>query len=288
MKKVLILGANGMLGHACDQILTSSKEIEIIKTSRANLSGHVQFDASTDSISKLISATNPDWILNCIGIIKPHIKENQPSSILNAVRINSEFPFELASATNATIIQIATDCVYSGEKGLYVESDVHDAQDVYGKTKSLGESPSENLIHLRASIIGPEMGRSTSLLEWFRNQPVDAEINGFTDHLWNGVTTHHFAKIALGMINNDFKQVTKTHIVPSGLIKKADLLREFANAYSRPDLKINNVVSATKIDRTLSTSNSVLNKDLWKMAGYAEIPTVGEMVQEQAAIVLKG
>jgi dTDP-4-dehydrorhamnose reductase len=286
MKKVLILGANGMLGHACDQILTSSGVGEVVKTSRANLPGHVQFDASQDSISKLISTTNPDWIINCIGIIKPHIKEDQPLSILNAVKINSEFPCDLASATNATIIQIATDCVYSGQKGLYAENDVHDAQDVYGKTKSLGESPSNNLIHLRASIIGPEKGRSTSLLEWFKNQPVNAELNGFTDHLWNGITTHHFAKVALGIIRNDFREVTKTHIVPTGLIKKSDLLREFAIAYSRPDIKINDVVSAMKIDRTLSTSNADLNSVLWSMAGYEVIPSVAEMVQEQAAMVL--
>ena len=286
MKKVLILGANGMLGHACDQIVSQSQGFEVYKTSRANLDGYIQFDAERDSVSDLISNTKPDWIINCIGIIKPHIQENQASSILNAIKINSEFPFVLAKATDSTIIQIATDCVYSGAKGQYVETDAHDALDVYGKTKSLGEASFENIIHLRASIIGPEVGRSTSLLEWFRNQPNSAQVNGFTDHLWNGITTHHFAKLALGIIANDFREFTKTHVVPSGLIKKSDLLREFAKAYGRQDLIINDVISSTKIDRTLDTSNDELNKNLWLMAGYQEIPTVAQMVQEQAKIYL--
>lgn len=286
MKKVLILGANGMLGHACSQILSQSKGLEIHKTSRANMDGHIQFDAAKDSITELISRTKPDWIVNCIGIIKPHIKEDQASTVLTAIKINSEFPFALASASDATIIQIATDCVYSGAKGQYIETDVHDALDAYGKTKSLGEAPLKNIIHLRASIIGPELGRSTSLLEWFRNQQPSAEVNGFTDHLWNGVTTHHFAKLSLGIITNDFKDVSKTHIVPAGSIKKSDLLREFAKAYNRQDIKINDVVSSIKIDRTLNTAFHELNKNLWRMAGYQEIPTVAQMVQEQAEITL--
>lgn len=285
MKKVLILGASGMLGQACNQVLSNSEDLEIYKTSRSNAKEYIQFDAAKDSILELVSKTSPDWIINCIGIIKPHIKEEQAATIRTAIDINSKFPFSLADATDATVIQIATDCVYSGTKGKYTEADTHDALDVYGKTKSLGEAPLKNIIHLRASIIGPERGRSTSLLEWFRNQPLNAELNGFTDHLWNGVTTHHFAMLALGIISNDFKEVTKTHIVPEGLISKSDLLREFAKAYDRSDITINDVTSNFKIDRTLDTVNPELNRTLWRMAGYQEIPTVAQMVQEQAEII---
>jgi dTDP-4-dehydrorhamnose reductase len=280
--RVLILGANGMLGHACSQVLSKSNDLKIFKTSRRNLDGHLQFDASKDSVSGLISETRPNWILNCIGIIKPHIKEDKPATILNAIKVNSEFPFILAQSTNASVIQIATDCVYSGSKGRYIETDAHDALDVYGKTKSLGEAPLDNIIHLRASIIGPELGRSTSLLEWFRGQPLNSELNGFTDHLWNGITTHHFAKIAQGIILNDLKGFSLAHIVPADLIRKADLLREFSKAYSREDIKINDVVSSAKIDRTLDTNNRELNLKLWSMAGYQSIPTVAQMVYEQS------
>ena len=282
MKKVLVLGANGMLGHACIDVIRSLKKTEVFGTTRGKVSGYIDFDAHNDSIDDLLKFAKPDWIINCIGIIKPHIKESDPESVLNAIKINSEFPYSLASSTKSRIIQIATDCVYSGAKGLYVENDLHDATDVYGKTKSLGEVEFENVNHLRVSIIGPEMGRSTSLLEWFRNQLKNASINGFTDHLWNGVTTHQFGKLAYGMISNEYDEFSKTHIVPADLISKADLLRVFAVAYAREDVQINETVSAAKIDRTLSTIYPEVNSKIWKLAGYESIPTVAEMVLEQA------
>lgn len=283
MKKVLVLGANGMLGHACMGVMKSFKNIEVVGTARGKKSGLIDFDASNDSIDDVLKFVKPDWIINCIGIIKPHIKESDPGSVLNAVKINSEFPNTLASATKSRVIQIATDCVYSGNKGLYTENDLHDATDMYGKTKSLGEVVFENVHHLRVSIIGPELGRSTSLLEWFRNQPTDASVNGFTDHLWNGVTTYQFGKLAYGIIANDYDEVAKIHIVPADLISKADLLREIAVAYSRHDIKINETVSAAKIDRTLNTIHPEANTEVWKLAGYETIPTVSKMVLEQAS-----
>jgi dTDP-4-dehydrorhamnose reductase len=286
MKKVLVLGANGMLGHACADVLRISQNVELVGTARGKKLGYLDFDASTDSIVDLLKFTKPDWVINCIGIIKPHINESDPESVFNAVKINSEFPLNLAKATKSRVIQIATDCVYSGAKGLYVETDSHDAMDVYGKTKSLGEVTFENVHHLRVSIIGPELGRSTSLLEWFRNQARNASVNGFTDHLWNGVTTHQFGKLAYGLIANDYHETSKTHIVPADLISKADLLHEFALAYAREDIQINKTVSALKIDRTLSTIYPEVNKQIWKLAGYQSIPTVSEMVIEQA-IALK-
>ena len=284
MKKVLVLGANGMLGHACIDSMKNFRNIDIVGTARGKKSGFVDFDASNDSIDDILEFVKPDWIVNCIGVIKPHIKESDPESVLNALKINSEFPNSLASATKARIIQIATDCVYSGAKGLYSESEPHDATDVYGKTKSLGEVAFDHVYHLRVSIIGPELGRSTSLLEWFRNQPVDSSLNGFTDHLWNGVTTHHFGKLAGGMIDNDFEVDSRIHIVPGDIISKANLLREFAAAYNRRDIQINDVVSTARIDRTLRTSYPEINKKIWNLAGYENIPTVSEMVLEQANI----
>jgi dTDP-4-dehydrorhamnose reductase len=283
MKKVLILGATGMLGSACRSVLSKVDGLETIPTSRNGGEGFVQFNAAIDEVSDLISATNPDWIINCIGIIKPHIDEKSSASIKRAIEINSLFPEKLSLSTQKPILQIATDCVYSGKKGSYVESDLHDATDVYGKTKSLGETPAINLKHLRVSIIGPEIGRSTSLLEWFRHQPQGAQLNGFTDHLWNGVTTHHFAFLARGIILHDFLDFQRTHIVPADIVEKANLLRIFSAAYGRSDVSIADVISTLKVDRTLSTENLLLNRKLWSLAGYDEPPTVEKMVVEQAS-----
>ena len=282
MKKVLILGATGMLGSACKSVLGDSANLEVIGTARNAEDGNINFDASKDNVEEVIRAVKPDWIVNCIGIIKPHINEESLESRVRAIKINGLFPEKLALSTKKPIIQIATDCVFSGRKGSYVESDLHDATDVYGKTKSLGEMPADNLKHLRVSIIGPEIGRSTSLLEWFRNQPNGASLNGFTDHLWNGITTHHFGYLARGIIENDFTEFSRTHVIPKDVVSKADLLRIFASSYNRSDISITDTKSSVTIDRTLATENTELNRKLWNFAGYEEPPSVEMMVEEQA------
>ena len=284
MAKVLVLGATGMLGHSVAKVFKNDPSMHLIQTSRKKIEGYLKFEAMKDDIAELIKDVEPDWVINCIGVIKPHIDEKSPESILRAVEINGIFPYLLARCTSNSIIQIATDCVYSGEKGNYKESDLHDATDVYGKTKSLGEIDLPNLIHLRVSIIGPEVGRSTSLLEWFKNQPQGAELNGFTDHLWNGITTHHFGRISHGIVSNNLVGLGKTHIVPNDIVTKARLLKIFSETYNRQDIKISEVKSAKTIDRTLSTSDAILNSKIWDMAGFKSIPTIQEMVFEQARI----
>jgi dTDP-4-dehydrorhamnose reductase len=139
MKKVLILGATGMLGNACMSVLSKSETLELVGTARNGETGYVKFDAAKDNVEATISAVKPDWSVNCIGVIKPHINEESLESRTRAIEINGLFPEKLALSTKKTIIQIATDCVFSGRKGHYVETDIHDAEDVYGKTKSQGE-----------------------------------------------------------------------------------------------------------------------------------------------------
>ena len=284
MSKVLVLGATGMLGHSVAKVFKNDPAMQLIQTSRTKLEGFLKFEAMQDNVDELIKEVNPDWVINCIGIIKPHIDEKSPESVLRAVEINGIFPYRLAKSTTNSIIQIATDCVYSGERGNYNESDLHDATDVYGKTKSLGEIDIENLIHLRVSIIGPEVDRSTSLLEWFKNQPEGAELNGFTDHLWNGITTHHFGRIAHGIVSNNLIALGKSHIVPRDIVTKAKLLKIFSEVYNRADITISEVKSVKTIDRTLSTLDTNLNTKIWNMAGFEAIPTIQEMVLEQARL----
>jgi dTDP-4-dehydrorhamnose reductase len=171
----------------------------------------------------------------------------------------------------------------TGAKGHYVESDKHDALDTYGKTKSLGEVLLPNVNHLRCSIIGPEPKSYVSLLEWFRRQPPDAEISGFTNHSWNGVTTLHFAKICHGIITNNTALGHLLHVIPSGEITKYDLLRCFAKSYRRSDIEITPADAPQPIDRRLTTEEQQLNRLLWKNAGYkTRPPTIEEMVGEMA------
>ena len=280
---VLLVGANGMLGHMVEQVLNSS-DLNVLSTSRdRSTHGNLRFDVETDDIRDVLNETKPRFVVNAIGIIKPRIDESDAGSVRTAVRVNSLFPIDLANAASAVeahVIQIATDCVYSGTGSFYDEAAPHDPTDVYGKTKSLGEVPAENVLHLRASIIGPEFGRSTSLWEWVRGNPENSELSGYTNHLWNGVTTFHFGRLCAGIIQSDQRQSGVRHVVPSNALTKAELVREIAAVSGRNDLIVNDTEAPVAINRTLSTNNDDFNTSIWSLAGYDSPPTVEQMVRE--------
>ena len=295
---VLILGANGMLGSMVTDALSRDKELSITATMRSPelikkaqesipnvkwLSFEVKDEAQT--IQQLLRFGKPDCIINAIGIIKPYAHDDNPREVEQAITGNAAFPHWLARTfEQSRIFQIATDCVYSGSKGHYLESDKHDALDVYGKTKSLGEVLLPNINHLRCSIIGPEPKSYVSLLEWFCRQPANAKVSGFTNHSWNGITTLHFAKICHGIIKKNTSLPHLQHLIPNGDITKHDLLRCFARCYKRSDIEITATEASQKIDRRLATENNKLNIELWQNAGYKNVPpAIQEMVEELAA-----
>lgn len=297
--KVAVVGASGMLGSMVLEAFIKESKFSLTATVRSEdmaVEGRKKYpfvtwtllDAETATDAIIANALNDsDWVINNIGIIKPYIHDDNPSEAERAVLVNSRFPHVLsraASKSGARILQIATDCVYSGNKGAYLENDPQDALDVYGKTKSLGEVWQSNVHHLRCSIIGPEPKAFVSLLEWFRRQPANAKVSGYTNHQWNGVTTLHFARICRGIIEREIALPHTQHIIPSGKLSKADMLRCFAKDYKRDDITITPTEAKTVIDRTLSTNNKELNFNIWKSAGYNEPPTVPIMISEMATM----
>ncbi len=294
-KKVLILGASGMLGSMLVDVFAKSCPFEITATVRTkNIIEEFQkkyqkvnfaiFNIELNTLENLLVSAKPDWIVNAIGIIKPFIHD-KPEEIQNAIKINALFPYTLANGAkkiNAKVIQIATDCVFSGKIGNYNESDPYDTLDVYGKTKSLGEIHMDNFYNLRCSIIGPEIQTKNSLLEWILRQPKNARLNGFTNHSWNGLTTLQFAKICQGIISNDLKPVTIQHIIPKDTVTKDELLRLSARFFNRGDILIQPVSAKESINRTLQTSYGKMNQLLWEKAGYPKIPTIAQMLEELA------
>lgn len=283
MTSVLVLGGTGMLGHA---VVEEFKNFpgKVLFSSRGGTGIH--FDVLKDSTEVLSSMIQDgDYVINCLGVTKPHINDDLESDREKAVKVNSIFPAELAALAElngARVIQIATDCVYSGRQGQYLETDPHDAEDVYGKTKSMGEVNSPNVMHLRASTIGREQGRSTLLLEWVLSHPIGATIPGYTDHFWNGVTTNHFAKIAGGLIETGGFRSGLSHLVPANSMSKAELVKAIAEAFGRTDLDVRDTESGKPTDRTLSTIDPEFNKILWAGAGYQEIPTIQQLIAEIA------
>jgi dTDP-4-dehydrorhamnose reductase len=137
--------------------------------------------------------------------------------------------------------------------------------------------------HLRCSIIGPEPKSHVSLLDWFRRQPRDGRVNGYSNHTWNGVTTLHFARLCHAIVTHWMTPPRMQHVVPSGALSKAQLLSCFAAQYRREDLTITPTEAASVIDRTLGTVNETMNRELWQAAGYPEPPSVPQMVAELAA-----
>lgn len=192
--RVIVLGKNGMLGRYVYKYL--GKKYDVIGTTRK------QLDVLDFKRELLCSPNfrNGDVVINCIGLIK------QRNDITRAeyIAANSLFPNTVAdycASNGLKFIQISTDCVYDGIKGSYNEESEHNATDLYGISKSLGEP--ENATVIRTSIIGEEVKNKLSLLEWVKSNS-GKDINGFTNHIWNGITCLQFAKVCDEIIENIF------------------------------------------------------------------------------------
>ncbi len=220
---LLVIGSKGMLGYAVFTFF-SRKGYAIDALSRE------QFDIATQPIDIVTPFIDKhDIIINCAGVIKPQIEK---SRIEHVLQVNSVFPHNLAklcSSGGKKLFHITTDCVFSGKKGKYTERDLYDAEDVYGMSKAAGES---NLaMNLRTSIIGEENGQSRSLLAWAQSQQ-GKTVNGFTNHLWNGVTTVYLAQIIEQIFSANLYREGTYHIHSAQPVTKAELLLSISSVYN--------------------------------------------------------
>ena len=233
-----------MLGHKAFELLNLNDKYEVFgtlrnendikkyfiesKNSRNIFSGIDALNLNT--VLALIDKLSPDLVLNCIGIIK-QLKESH--NALLSIEVNSLFPHKLAAhleESKTRLIHISTDCVFSGEKGNYVEADYSDAKDLYGKTKFLGELKSyKNSITLRTSIIGTELKGKVSLLEWFLAQK--ESVNGYTNAIYSGFPTTELINIIENYIipNPTFSGLYNVSSIP---ISKHELLKIVAKVYN--------------------------------------------------------
>jgi dTDP-4-dehydrorhamnose reductase len=238
-KKILVLGATGMLGHKLVQHLGS--EFEIAGTVRTlepplypQLSGtrlYCGVDAlSEGSIRGVLETFCPDAVVNCVGLIKQKEESKNPEM---AIRVNALLPHTLArlcDAQRAKLVQMSTDCVFSGQAGRpYKESDMPDAIDLYGRTKLSGEVIYAPHLTLRTSIIGPELSGSRSLLEWVISQRGKA-INGFTRALYTGLTTLQMAR-SIARILRVAPDLSGLYHLSAQAISKYDLITLIDKAY---------------------------------------------------------
>lgn len=280
-----------MLGSMMVDVLTRDNKLSVMATLRDARQiklckkrypqvTWVLFDAETQKITDLKIQIN--WVINCIGVIKPYIHDDNPAEVARAIIVNAFFPHTLAAfahAHNARVLQIATDCVYSGLRGGYNEHDLHDTLDIYGKTKSLGEVRATGVTHLRCSIIGPELKGTRSLLGWFLSQPANSRLQGFANHHWNGITTLHFARLCRAIIRTNLSLPHIVHVLPADTVSKYELLQIAANAYKKR-VHITPVAAVKPVNRLLTTVKPALNAHLWKLIGYKAPPTIKQIVLE--------
>jgi len=238
LTKILILGAAGMLGHKLCQRLPG-QGYEVVATVRQTRERYAPYkevfgqtrlvegiDAMNfESLAALVKKEKPFAVVNCVGLIKQH---REAENRLLAIALNSYLPHRLdalCADEGARLVHFSTDCVFSGHKGQYRESDLSDAEDVYGRSKYLGETegPAGDAVTLRSSIIGRELiGPKHGLFEWFLSQR-DKRIGGFTKAIYTGFTTIEMARIVAKVLAAQ-KPLRGVYQVASAPISKFDLL----------------------------------------------------------------
>lgn len=259
--KILILGGSGMLGHAFYN--SWRQNFDVKATLRGEINDYVHSGVLSkedfyegvdilefDHLEKIVYTYQPDCIVNCIGITKKLCNEY---NIENVLSTNAIFPHKLSELTRragARLIQLSSDCIYSGKKGNYSEDDLSDADDLYGKSKSLGELQYQNCLTLRKSTIGLELENKHGLIEWFLDQK--GSIKGFDKAIYSGFTSTYLANI-ISQIIFEFPNLEGIYNLASSPISKYELLKKL-------ETKIDNfhidIVRDDKIniDRSLDSS----------------------------------
>ena len=230
--RILILGGDGMLGHQLLAYLKPRHDVKV--TLRQDLATYRQFglfDSGNsfagidirymERLVEVMADFRPEAVINAVGIVKQRAdaKESIPS-----LEINALLPHRLAvlcKGIGARLIHLSTDCIFSGRKGEYLESDPSDAEDLYGKTKYLGEVHEANSLTLRTSTIGRELSRHTSLLDWFLSR--SGSVKGFTNAIYTGFTTMEMSRIIEKMLM-EYPDASGVYQVSSDPINKYELL----------------------------------------------------------------
>lgn len=262
MIKVLILGGSGMLGHTLFRNLSGKPSLDVFATVRSSkeLVGWLPTDQmkkvrrdvdihQTDSLVKVFTEVRPNFVVNCIGIIKQVPEAEDP---LATITTNALLPHRIAllcGAVGARMIHVSTDCVFDGEKGSYAESDLSNATDLYGRTKHLGEVAYPNCVTLRTSIIGHELKGNYGLVEWFLSQK--ETVRGFRKVIYSGFPTVELARI-IGDYVIPNPEMSGLYHVSSNPISKYELLKLINVQYGKK-IEIE-PEDSFRLDRSLDSS----------------------------------
>ena len=283
--KILILGGQGMLGHRLWINLRKEHEVWVtIRQASSPFPDCHEFpsqyvrpgvDASNfDQVTRALASIQPDLVINCIGLIKQmgHLARDPIMSI----SLNALLPHRISlicRAAKIRMIHISTDCVFSGKKGSYLESDESDAEDLYGRSKFLGEvAYPPHSITLRTSIIGRELKTRLGLIEWFLSQKDGDTIRGYKRAIFSGFTTDELSRIIMNNVI-PYPELTGLYHVSSDPINKYDLLQIANQAFER---NINILPDEDFfMDRSLDSTR-------FRQATGYQPPSWSDMIQEMA------
>ena len=273
--KVLIIGSTGLIGHQVYNYLKDNDDYNLynIAYRKKNQENTILLDARDEhNLIKQITSIRPQYIVNCIGIL---IKgsERDPE---NAIFLNSYMPHilaRLANKINAKLIQISTDCVFSGYKQEpYVETDEKDGRGIYAISKGLGEVIDNQHLTLRTSVVGPELkSDGEELFHWFMSQ--SGSISGFTKAIWSGVTTIELAKAIKWSIENNILGLY--HVTNNTTISKYELLKLFQK-YTKKNIDII-PVEGKHVDKSFIDTRLLMNY---------EIPSYDQMILDMVDLIL--
>ncbi len=293
MQRVLLFGSTGMVGNGIYRVLKDRhslilpvrnlKKAELLETYHGGLAQHtlIPFDAlsiyqeyinkkgyPSAALSLLINQVGTvDYVVNALGVI-PQAHHSDAETFF----LNSAFPHILSRYFGSKLIHITTDCVFNGKEGApYSEVSLKTPNDLYGLSKMLGE-PSENSLVLRTSVIGRELGTSAGLLEWFlKVGKKGIEVNGFSHHIWNGVTNIHLGSICdTIMVQPKMFPKSGTYHVFSNPLSKFKILHKFEQKYHTDSTIVEN--GETALNRELTT--------IHEFNHLLTIPPLDQMIEE--------
>lgn len=288
MKKIAVLGSSGMIGSGITRRLSElGHDITEFNRQGVSITGAnnaIQINIhKSDYARSLGSLKDFNYIVNTLGVIRHKIDVTNADEVENAIIVNGVFPIKLdqfGKDNGIKVLQFGTDCVYSGEKGSYLESDSLDPTDLYGRTKAIGETQLEATMNLRVSVIGKEVSTKVELLEWVLHQAQNSHVDGYVNHIWSGVTPLQLGQLIDGVIANDIFYPGTQHLVPQNKVSKFELIKLVAAYIPQRNLMIKDVETVVSVDRSLDTMNASANKTLWAHAGYEQLPTIQDMLGE--------
>ena len=259
--KILILDSTGMAGHVISQYMKDLNKYQIYEiVSDVSLYNHINYLDVYDRnlLYQKIKNINPDFIINCLRLLIEESEENQAK----ALYYNSYIPHylsEIGKEIDSKVIQLSTDCVFSGKKGSYHENDFKDGETVYARTKAFGELLNDRDLTIRTSFIGPNIyGRNEELFHWFLKQK--GEINGFSKAYWTGITTLELAKSIERLLS--LNECGIYHLVPDNKISKYDLLTLIKSIWGKND------VIVKKQEKFIVDKSLIDNRNLIKVNNY--------------------